>query len=94
MSKRYWLHPPTKDPEERRTNKVPVLDELFHALYDYGRRRGPRYVVHGVYMGPDKWCEFQDAMAKDGRQCTRDGYRVFGARVMMSTAHGDGITVF
>ena len=75
-------------------SKVPVFDELFHALHDYGRRKGPRFTVHGVFMGPDKWCEFQDAMAKEGRHRSKHGYRMFGARIMMSTSHGDGITVF
>jgi len=71
---------------------VPILDELFHALHEYGRKNGPRYTVHGVFMGPDKWREFQDAMK--GRPRPKDGYRMFGARIRMSTAHGEGITVF
>ena len=69
-----------------------ILDELFHALHEYGRTQGPRYVIHGVFLSPDKWCEFQDAM-KD-RPRPKDGYRMFGARIRLSTSHGDGITVF
>lgn len=73
-------------------SKIPVLNELFHALHEYGKKNGPVFKVHGVFMGPDKFCEFQDAM-KD-RPRPKDGYRCFGARIMMSTAHGDGITIF
>lgn len=68
---------------------VPVLDELFHALLDYGEKHGPIYTVHGVLMGPDKYVEFLEAT-----QDRQPGCRVFGAQVMLSTAHGDGITVY
>lgn len=87
----------TLDPIVRKPklSTTPILDELFHALHDYGRKNGPRFAVHGVFMHPSKYKLFLEAMAADDRRIPEDGhYKMFGAKIMNSLAHGDGITIF